>query len=227
MVPTAVRYFEVVFDIAYLITIFTMSILMFVKPKTNLAYKGFGLMALLLGLGDSFHLVPRIIANIKNDFESMTVPLDWGKFISGITMTFFYDLLYEILRQRYQINERGWFDYVYYILTVGRVLQLCDPRNEWFSKNTNMMLQRTRNICFTIMGIMIIVYSYIVTHNTPNDSLRYLWISITLSFVFYAVVVYLPQYKFLGFFMMPKTLAYVWLVIMCYMTGDEMLEKLE
>ena len=44
-------------------------------------------MAVVLGAGDSFHLVPRAIALCTTGLESYTVPLGMGKWITSITMT--------------------------------------------------------------------------------------------------------------------------------------------
>ncbi len=46
-------------------------------------------MAVVLGAGDSFHLIPRAIALCTTGLENYTVPLGIGKFITSITMTIF------------------------------------------------------------------------------------------------------------------------------------------
>ena len=57
---------ETLFDIVYLTTVITLGILMMKGNRGNKQYFLFGIMAVLLGLGDSFHLVPRaIIPNKK------------------------------------------------------------------------------------------------------------------------------------------------------------------
>ncbi len=48
-------------------------------------------MAVVLGAGDSFHLIPpRAIALCTTGLENYTVPLGIGKFITSITMTIFF-----------------------------------------------------------------------------------------------------------------------------------------
>ena len=49
---------ETLFDAVYLTTVITLGILMIAKSKGNKQYLLFGIMAVVLGLGDSFHLVP-------------------------------------------------------------------------------------------------------------------------------------------------------------------------
>ncbi len=64
--------------------------------KGNLQYKLFGIMAVTLGLGDAFHLVPRAIALCTTGLEDYTVALGIGKLITSVTMTVFYILLYYV-----------------------------------------------------------------------------------------------------------------------------------
>ena len=48
---------ETLFDIVYLTTVITLGILMMKGNRGNKQYFLFGIMAVLLGLGDSFHLL--------------------------------------------------------------------------------------------------------------------------------------------------------------------------
>ena len=50
---------ETLFDAAYLLTVITMGILMIIKSNGNRQYRLFGIMAVVLGAGDAFHLIPR------------------------------------------------------------------------------------------------------------------------------------------------------------------------
>ncbi len=58
----------------------------------------------MLGAGDSFHLTPRALALCTTGLENYTVPLGLGKWITSVTMTIFYVLLYYVWRQRYKIS---------------------------------------------------------------------------------------------------------------------------
>ena len=49
---------ETVFDIFYLVTVLTVGIRMIRGSKAGTQFRLFGLMAVVLGAGDSFHLVP-------------------------------------------------------------------------------------------------------------------------------------------------------------------------
>ena len=67
-------------------------------------------MAVVLGAGDSFHLVPRALALCTTGLENYTVPLGLGKWITSVTMTVFYVLLYYVWRKRYQIKGQNGSD---------------------------------------------------------------------------------------------------------------------
>lgn len=213
MAPPFVEYFEVAFDVLYLITVFTIGIYMLCQPTKTTEYIWYAVMTLILGFGDSFHLIPRIIGLCQHNLDQWTKYLDYGKFVTSITMTIFYIIMYETLKYRYNIHELSVYDIIFYLFGASRLVSLFMPMNEWFTGKQNLTIHYIRNIVFTIQGITIIIFScqQAILHN--DESFKYVWLAITLSFVCYAIVVYLPQYKFLGAFMLPKTCAYIWLIV--------------
>ena len=62
---------ETLFDTVYLISVITIGILMVRKSKGNRQFTMFGIMAVLLGSGDAFHLVPRAIALCTTGLEKV------------------------------------------------------------------------------------------------------------------------------------------------------------
>ena len=87
------KYGESSFDILYLLfaIVSGCAILFRAKTKTD---KLMGFAALILGCGDAFHLVPRVLNYfVDADF---TVALGVGKLITSVTMTIFYILMYHI-----------------------------------------------------------------------------------------------------------------------------------
>ena len=94
---------ETLFDAVYLVSVITIGILMIRGSKGNRQFQLFGWMAVLLGAGDSFHLIPRALALCTTGLESFTVQLGLGKWITSVTMTIFYVLLYYVWRERYGI----------------------------------------------------------------------------------------------------------------------------
>ena len=77
---------ETVFDAVYLVSVITIGILMIRGCKGSHQFKLFGLMAVVLGAGDSFHLIPRALALCTTGLENCTVPLGLGKWITSVTM---------------------------------------------------------------------------------------------------------------------------------------------
>ena len=61
---------ETLFDAVYLISVITIGILMIRGSKGNRQFWLFGVMAVVLGAGDAFHLVPR-------DWRITPLPWDW------------------------------------------------------------------------------------------------------------------------------------------------------
>ena len=61
---------ETLFDTVYLISVITIGILMIRKSKGNRQFTMFGIMAVLLGSGDAFHLVPRALALCTTGLEN-------------------------------------------------------------------------------------------------------------------------------------------------------------
>ena len=78
------KYGESTFDILYLLFAAITGIVILVnrRNKTDVLM---GLSALILGLGDSFHLVPRVL-NYFSD-KDLTWYLGLGKLVTSITMT--------------------------------------------------------------------------------------------------------------------------------------------
>ena len=78
---------ETVFDAVYLVTVLTLGISMLRKHNAERQYRLFGLMAVVLGAGDAFHLVPRAYALCTTGLEQHAAALGVGKWITSITMT--------------------------------------------------------------------------------------------------------------------------------------------
>ena len=120
---------ETTFDVVYLITVVTLGIIMIMKNNGKKQYFLFGVMAVTLGVGDSFHLVPRAIALCTTGLENYTFALGIGKFITSITMTIFYILLYYVWRLRYKIEGKNGITLAIYLLSITRIILCLFPQN--------------------------------------------------------------------------------------------------
>lgn len=209
--------FESLFDAIYLITVISIGTIMLREAKGRKEYHLFGLMALVLGFGDAFHLIPRMIALLTTGEENYVKLLGLGKLITSITMTVFYVLLYYVWRLRYKVSGRDELTKSIYGLAILRIILCLCPRNEFLSANPPLSWAIYRNLPFLLIGliIMIIFYKSQKAHNDKN--FKYMWLTIVLSFAFYApVVLYSQKYPNIGLLMIPKTCAYVWTVLIGY-----------
>ena len=181
---------ETTFDVLYLSAALIVGITMLIKGKSRLVKKA-GCMATLLGAGDAFHLIPRCYALFTTGLEKNAAALGIGKFITSITMTIFYLILYFIWRDYYQIKERKDLTKIMYGLTVLRIIP------------------------FAIMGIIIIIIFAQEIKRTNDKVFRFIPIAVALSFGFYLpVVLFSGIAPIVGILMIPKTLAYVWVIWM-------------
>ena len=185
--------------------------------KKNAQFRLFGWMAVVLGAGDSFHLVPRALALCTTGLENYIVPLGLGKWITSVTMTVFYVLLYYVWRQRYQIRGKAGITMAVYALAAARVVLCMMPQNQWLSTASPLSWGIYRNIPFVLMGLLIIVLFYQSAKQHGDSAFRWMWLTIVLSFGFYIpVVLWADTIPMIGMLMIPKTCAYVWTVLIGY-----------
>lgn len=208
---------ETLFDLVYLVTVITLGIRMIQGCGGRRQFLLFGWMAIVLGAGDAFHLVPRMIALCTTGLANYTVPLGIGKWITSITMTIFYVLLYYVWRARYHIQKKNGLTVLVYALAVLRIVLCMMPQNAWTSANPPLSWGIWRNIPFALLGLLIIVLFYKSAKETHDKAFRWMWLTIVLSFAFYIpVVLWAHVVPVIGMLMIPKTCAYVWTILIGY-----------
>lgn len=208
---------ETLFDVVYLTSVITIGCLMICGSKGNRQFRLFGWMAVILGAGDAFHLVPRALALCTTGLENYTVALGLGKWITSVTMTIFYVLLYYVWRQRYQVHGQNNLTAAVYLLSALRIILCMMPQNEWFSADAPLSWGIYRNIPFALLGLLIIVLFYRSARQHNDRVFCWMWLTIVLSFAFYIpVVLWADAIPIIGMLMIPKTCAYVWTVLIGY-----------
>lgn len=208
---------ETVFDAVYLLSVIAIGITMIRKSNGNGQYRLFGIMAVVLGTGDAFHLIPRALALCTTGLDQFTVALGMGKFITSITMTVFYVILYYVWRARYQIQGKRELTAAVYLLAAARIVLCLFPQNQWLSAEAPLSWGIYRNIPFALMGLLIIVLFYRSARKNGDTQFRHMWLTIVLSFAFYIpVVLWADTIPMIGMLMIPKTCAYVWTVLIGY-----------
>lgn len=123
--------FETLFDILYLVSVITFGIMMIRQSKGRRQYFLYGLMAVVLGCGDAFHLIPRAIALCTTGLENFTVALGIGKMITSVTMTIFYVLLYYVWCFRYHAENSKGITITVWGLALLRIVLCLMPQNAW------------------------------------------------------------------------------------------------
>jgi len=208
---------ETLFDAIYLILVITIGVLMIRGSKGERQFQLFGWMAVVLGAGDSFHLVPRALALCTTGLENYTVPLGLGKWITSVTMTIFYVLLYYVWRQRYQVKGQNGLTAIVYGQAGVRILLCMMPQNQWLCAEAPLAWGIYRNIPFALLGLVVIVLFYRSAKEHEDKAFRWMWLTIVLSFGFYIpVVLWADVIPMIGMLMIPKTCAYVWTVLIGY-----------
>ena len=204
---------ETIFDCIYLPTVIILGFIMIKNAKGQKQFLLYGIMAVTLGFGDSFHLVPRSVALLTTGLENHTVSLGIGKWITSVTMTVFYVLLYHVWRERYGITNKKQVTTVVYILAALRIALCFMPQNAWTSPDAPLSWAIYRNLPFTALGLLIIALFYKSAQENNDTAFRLLWLTIMLSFGFYIpVVLFSDVFPIIGILMIPKTCAYVWTV---------------
>ena len=189
-------------------------IYMIAKSRGNRQYQLFGIMAVVLGVGDSFHLVPRAYALCTSGLDNFTALLGIGKFVTSITMTAFYVILYYIWRIRYRVKGKNGLTLAVYGLAAARIALCLFPQNQWTSASAPLSWGIYRNIPFALLGLLVIVLFYQSARTQRDQAFRHMWLTIVLSFGFYIpVVLWADAVPMIGMLMIPKTCAYVWTVL--------------
>lgn len=217
---------ETLFDAVYLISVITIGLIMIRKSSHNREYRLFGIMAVVLGAGDAFHLIPRAYALCTTGLENFTTALGVGKLITSVTMTVFYILLYYVWRIRYEISGRQNITLAVYLLSALRIILCLFPQNKWLSPDAPLSWGIYRNIPFALLGLLIIVLFYKSAREHRDKDFRYMWLTIVLSFGFYIpVVLWADSIPMIGMLMIPKTCAYVWTVLIGFSAMKKELRK--
>lgn len=208
---------ETIFDIGYLGAVIILGALMIKNCRGDRQFYLFGIMGVILGVGDAFHLVPRILALHAGDMESYAAALGIGKMISSITTAVYYTLLYMVWRIRYHITDKNELTIVVYAMLALRVVLCLLPFNQWTSLDAPLSWGIYRNIPFVILGVILMVLLYQSAKKENDTAFQWMWLTVVISFVCYIpVVLFAEKVPAVGMLMLPKACAYVWAVAMGY-----------
>lgn len=208
---------ETLFDVIYLVLVISVGIKMIRESRGSSQYRLFGIMAVTLGCGDAFHLIPRAYALCTSGLENYVTALGIGKFITSVTMTVFYILLYYVWRNRYHVEGKNGLTAAVYLMAGLRIALCLFPQNRWTSADAPLSWGIYRNIPFAALGLLVILLFYKSAREHKDGEFRWMWLTIVLSFGFYIpVVLWADVFPAVGMLMIPKTCAYVWTVMIGY-----------
>jgi hypothetical protein len=228
MPETARIWTETIFNIVYLIVVWWLVIMMYLRralvPEADRRTAGLIMWAyFLLGLGDIGHVGFRVVAYARDGLGT-TVQLlgkqvllaPMGSLATAVTFTFFYMVMIMIWRARFE-KSYGLFGWFLFALGVARLLLMTHPANNWNSLEPPLDWAIYRNLFLMLMQLGV---AYLVLRDAVvNNDSAFLWIGIMIlvSFVCYAPVVFL-QYRvpLIGMLMIPKTIAYLVIAFIGY-----------
>ncbi len=202
------KYGETTFDILYLLFAIVSGFVI-LRKATDKTGKRMGLAALILGCGDAFHLVPRVLNYfVSADF---TAALGVGKLVTSITMTLFYVLLYYIIAGFSGQAQSRRVTVCVWALAAVRILLCLFPQNGWLQNSDGMTWGIVRNVPFVLLGAAVCVLAFRARKTEPTQGR--LWLYILLSFLFYIpVAVAAGILPMLGMLMLPKTVCYILMI---------------
>ena len=214
-------WMEIIFDIAYLITVWTFVYLMFrnqnkVKEQDNTVAKLFRWMFFLLALGDTGHVGFRVVAYASGPLENSPILVGLGSLATAYTVTIFYMVLVEVWRQRFQ-KQRNVLYYGLMGIGVFRLFFMALPGNHWGQVLPPQPMGIYRNIPLMLLGIAIMILILLDAKSTQDKTFLWIGFCIFLSYLFYTpVILFVNLVPMLGMLMIPKTLAYVAIAIIGY-----------
>jgi len=202
------KYGESTFDILYLLIAIVGGFLILRRRKDD-AGRLMGIAVLVLGLGDAFHLVPRVL----NYFTAADLGpwLGFGKLVTSITMTVFYVIVYYIWKKLYDAPADKKLTAAVWALAAVRVILCLFPQNRWLANESGVLWGVIRNVPFVILGVLTVVLWF--RKRRERRLFRNVWLYVTLSFLFYIpVAVAAGLLPILGMLMLPKTVCYVLMI---------------
>ena len=210
-------FFECAFDVAYLATVFTVSIIMFCNLGNNMQYTLFAWMSILLAGGDCFHLIPRIISKFKKENALVTAAVGYGNAITGVSMTVFYVIFMELLSIRYGL-KLTIVRPLMYILFACRVITLVLPQNDWKHNTFNRKMSVIRNVPFSLIGLIVVIVLFCTTWRKHEDIFRFFpWLVIVSFGCYLPVAIIHFEGPINAVFMIVKTVAYVAIIFIGFL----------
>ena len=135
-------------------------------------------------------------------------------------MTVFYVLLYRLWLHVYGERERATLSAAVYALAAIRIVLCLLPQNGWLQNESSVLWGTLRNIPLVALGVIVICLYF--KNRKQVRTLRFVWLWITLSYLFYIpVAVAASLVPMLGMLMLPKTVCYMILFAVFWKYANE------
>ena len=219
---------EIIFNIGYLIAVWTLVALMVrnranVAPENRAVAKRVMWAFALLALGDTGHVGFRVLAYALGGLEVQPVVLGVpislvgiGALATAITVTFFYMLMVDIWRLRFN-KSLGWFGWFLLAMGVFRLIIMLFPQNEWSAVVPPQPWGLIRNLPLMIMGLGVMALILRDAYRANDRPFKWIGWCILASYAFYTpVILFVAEVPILGMLMIPKTLAYIAIAVIAY-----------
>lgn len=206
---------EAIFDIGYLTFDLVAGLIFLMGAHGRTLFILYGILTLTLCGGDAFHLLPRVIRAFRGSSEKIKRYLGIGLQVSSVTMTIFYIILLYIWKYTFpDIKAPFILEVLIWGSALLRIVICLLPQNRWCSDEGNPTLSYIRNGIFALTGLGMIAL-YIISGNTNDYHMTRMVVAIIISFGCYMPVVFGAKKKpALGMLMIPKTCAYIWMIVM-------------
>lgn len=231
--PRPADLFEAVFDISYLVFDLIAAIIFFIWANGRVLFDLYGILTLVLCIGDAFHLVPRVLRGLRGTNPQIKRYLGRGLQISSITMTVFYILLIYIWKETFpQFSLVPAIVYAVWISATIRIIICLLPQNDWTGDNSQadgtpqasdtkqasdtlrLRMSIMRNAVFVVTGLCV-MWLYASSGTAHGLEMQRMVWAIAISFACYLPVTVLSRrYPLVGMLMIPKTCAYIWMIVM-------------
>ncbi len=228
MNETVRMWMESIFNVSYLIVVWTMVVLM-TRRMGEVASANRKLAELirnaffLLALGDTGHVGFRVVGYAIGGLDT-TIPLfgisinpvGVGALATAITVTFFYMLMVLIWQIRYN-RTYNWASYLLLAAGVVRLIIVMLPGNEWGSPVPPQPMGLYRNLPLMVQGLGIMGLIFYDAFRKNDTTFKWIAAMIALSYAFYTpVILFVDKNPLLGMLMIPKTCAYLGVAFIAY-----------
>jgi hypothetical protein len=221
MPENARMWVEILFNITYLVVIWTLVVMMArrlpaVAPSDQPVAKRMMWAFALLALGDTGHVGFRVVAYALGGLEANPTLVGLGALSTAYTVTLFYMLMVDIWRLRFH-KPLGVFGWILLAAGVIRLILMAFPQNQWGQVVPPHGWSLLRNSLLVVQGVGVMILILRDAIRTGDAAFKWIGAMIALSFLFYTpVILWVEKAPMLGMLMIPKTCAYVAIAIIGY-----------